>query len=67
MVYSLLLLQFGVGDTCVVDGLQFLDENGLGVGDVAERDGTLLEIALFHLRVDDAVDHLADAVLRIVG
>ena len=51
----------------MVDGLQLLDEDGLGVGDVAESDGTLLEITFFHLRVDQSVHQFADALLRIVG
>ena len=65
--YSRLLFQFGIADACVVDGLQFLDEDGLGVLDVAESDGTIAEVALVHLCVDDAADEFADALFRIVG
>ena len=62
-----LLLQLRIGDTRVVDGLQFLDEDRLGVGDVAEGDGALLEISLCHLCVDEAVHQFTDGFLRIVG
>ena len=62
-----LFFQLGVGNTRMIDGFQLLDEDGLGVGDVAESDGTLLEITFFHLRVDQSVHQLADALLRIVG
>ena len=62
-----LLFQLWVADAGMVDGFQLLDEDGLGVGDVAESDGTLLEITLFYLRVDQLVHQFADALLRIVG
>ena len=51
----------------MVDGLQLLYEYGLGVLDVAESDGTVAEVALVNLRVDDAADEFADALFRIVG
>ena len=62
-----LFLQFWITDTGVIDGLQLLDEHRLGVGNVAEGDGTLAEIAFGHLRVDQLVDQFADALLGIVG
>ena len=60
------LLQVGITDTGVIDGLQLLDENSLGVGDVAEGDGALLEVAFLHLCVDESVDQITDAPLGIV-
>jgi hypothetical protein len=33
----------------MIDGLQFLDEDGLGILDVAEGDRTLAEISISHL------------------
>jgi hypothetical protein len=39
----------------VVDGLQFLNDNRFGVGDVVEGDGTILETALGHLTVDETI------------
>ena len=63
----LCLFEFGVGESGVVDGLQLLDEDSLGVGDVAEGDGALLEIAFCHLSVDKSVDEFADGLLRVVG
>ena len=62
-----LLLQFGVGETGMVDSLELLDEYRLGIGDVTEGDGTFFEIALSHLSVDEAVDEFADGLLRVVG
>ena len=64
---QVLFLQFGIAEPGVVDGLQLLDEHGLGIGDIAERDGTILEITFGHLCVDEFVDEFADALLGIVG
>ena len=62
-----LFFKLWVGDAGVIDGLQLFDEHGLGIGDVAEGDGALLEVALSHLGVDETVYQFADALLRIVG
>lgn len=61
-----LLFEFGVGKAGVVDVFELLDEDSLGVGDVAECDGALAEVALGHLGVDQTVHQLADGLLRIV-
>ena len=63
----LLFLQFRVGKAGVVDVLELFDEDGLGVSDVTEGDGTLTEVALGHLCVDETVHEFADGLLRIVG
>ena len=55
-----------IADACVIDGLQFLNQYSLGILDVAEGDGTLAEVALSHLRVDDLLYQSADALFRIV-
>ena len=49
----------------MIDSLEFLDEYGLGILDVAERDGALLEIALVHLGVNQSVDEFANSLLGI--
>ena len=66
-ILCILLLQFRVGDTGMVDGLQLLDQHRLGIGDVAEGDGALLEVSLCHLSIDEAVYQFSDALLRIIG
>ena len=63
----LCLFEFGVGEAGVVDCLELLDEDGLGVGNIAEGDGTLLEVAFSHLGIDETVDEFADGLLRVVG
>ena len=60
-------LLLGVADACVVDGLQLLDEYGLGVLNVAEGDRALAEVSFLHLTVDDVLYEVADALLGIVG
>ena len=62
-----LFLQLRIGKTGVIDHLEFLNKNRLGVGNVAEGDGALLEIAFCHLGVDESVDEFADGLLRVVG
>ena len=57
-----LLFQFGIIDTGVIDRLQFLNQHGLGIGNIAEGDGALLEIAFSHLAVDELVHEVADAL-----
>ena len=63
----LCLFEFGVGEAGVVDCLELLDEDGLGVGDVTEGDGAFTEIALGHLCVDKTVHEFADGFLCVVG
>ena len=62
-----LLIEFRVADAGVVNGLQLLNEHGLGVLNVTESNGALAEIALVDLVIDDTVDKLADALLGVVG
>ena len=62
-----LLFEFRIGKSGMINGLEFLDEDGLGVCNVTEGDGTFLEVALSHLGVDEAVHEFADGLLRIVG
>ena len=62
-----LLLQVGIADTGVIDGFQLLDKHSLGIGNVSEGDGTLLEIALCNLSVNELVDKFSDRLLRIIG
>ena len=63
----LIFLQFGVADSRVVDGAQFLLEDALYRGDILEGDGAELEEALAHLRVDDFLHQVADALFGIFG
>lgn len=51
---SLLLFKLRILDASVIDGHELVGENLLGDGEVAEGDGTLVEVALLNLRVDDA-------------
>ena len=67
VVLGFLFLQFRILYTCMVNGLEALDEHQFGLGDVAEGDGALLEEAVGHLLVDEAVDEVADAVFGIFG
>ena len=62
-----LFLLRGIADAGVIDGLQLLDEYRLGILDVTEGYGTLAEIALSHLGVDNLLYQSADALLGIVG
>ena len=66
MQFCALFLEFGVADAGMVDGLQLLDEDGLGVGDVSEGDWTVLETTVGHLPVDKPFYKFADALLSIV-
>ena len=50
-----LLFEFGVREAGVINRLQFLNENGLSVGYVAESDGALAEMAFGYLAVDETV------------
>ena len=67
MLLCLFLFQLRIRKTGVVDGLQLLDEDSLGVGDVTEGDGTLLEVAFADLGIDETVDEFANGLLRVVG
>ena len=51
----------------MINRLQLLNEHSLGIGDIAESDGALLEIAFCHLGVDEFVDKVADGLFRVVG
>ena len=62
-----LFFQFGIIDTGVINRLQLLNEYRLGIGDIAEGDGALLEIAFCHLGIDEFVDKVADALFGVVG
>ena len=62
-----LFLQFRIRESGMVDGLEFLNEDGLGIGYVAESDGTLTEIAFGHLSVNETVDEFTDGLLCVVG
>ena len=62
-----IFLQLRIADAGMVDGLEFFDEHGLGILDVAEGDGAVAEVALVDLRVDEVLDEVADAFLRVVG
>ena len=64
---AFLLLELRIADTGMVDGLQLLDEHGLGVLDVAVGDGAFAEISLADLCVDDAVDKVANSLLGVLG
>ena len=59
------LFDFGIGDARVINGLQTVNQRALGICDVAERDGTLFEMPLGELRIDNAVDELRDALLGV--
>ena len=61
------LLQLGITDSGVIDGLQFLYEHRLAVLDVTEGDGALAEVAFADLRVDDACHEVTNGLLGIVG
>ena len=62
-----LFLQFRIRESGLVNGLEFLNEDGLGIGYVAESDGTLTEIAFGHLSVDETVDEFSDGLFCVVG
>ena len=47
--YVLLFILRRITDAGMIDGLQFLNEDGLGILDVAEGDRTLAEISISHL------------------
>ena len=64
---NLLFFQFRIIHAGVVNRLQLLNEYSFGIGDIAECDGTFLEITFIHLGVDELVDKIADALFRIVG
>ena len=51
----------------MINHLEFLNKNRLGVGNIAEGDGALLEISFCHLGVNESVDEFADGLLRVVG
>ena len=51
----------------MVDGLQLFDKYRLGILDVAEGDGTLAEIPLGHLCVNQSFHQVANRLLGIVG
>ena len=57
----------GIADACVVDGLQFVAKYSLGVSDVAEGDGTFLEVTIRHHAVDKSVYKLAYRLFCVVG
>ena len=59
------LFDFGIGDARVINGLQTVNQRALGICDVAERDGTLLEMPLGELGIDNAIDELRDAFLGV--
>ena len=61
-----LFLEFWIGKTCVINCLEFFNKYGLGIGNVTECDRALLEITFSHLRIDEAVDEVADGLLRVV-
>ena len=63
----LCFFEFGIAEACVIDHLEFLNEDRLGVGYIAEGDGALLEITFCHLGVDESVDEFADGLLCVVG
>ena len=50
----------------MINRLQLLDEDRLSVGNVAEGNGTLLEIALGHLGIDQPIHEFSDSLLRVV-
>ena len=51
----------------MVYSLQLLLEYVLHGGDILEGDGAFLEIAFCHLRIDNLVYQVADALFRIFG
>ena len=55
-------LLLGVGDARVINGFQALGQHTLGLADVAERDGTPLEVAGLHLPVDYPVHKFLDVL-----
>ena len=59
------LVEGGVGDAGVVDGLEAFGKDAFGIGDVAEGDGALAEIAALHLAVDDAVHQFGDGLVGV--
>ena len=58
----LLVLEFGILNTCVVDSLQAVDEHLLGNGDVVERDAALMvrDAEAIAKGMDVALELLAD-------
>ena len=50
----------------MIDRLEFLNQYGLGVGNVTESDGALLEIPICYLTIYELVDKFTDGFLRIV-
>ena len=50
----------------MIDSLELVDQDRLGVGDVPERDGALAEVSVGQLSVDETVDEVADGLLRVV-
>ena len=61
-----LLFHLRIADSRMVNRLQFLDKYSFGIGNITECDGTLLEVALCDLTIDELVDKFSNGLFRIV-
>ena len=60
-------VEFGVRNTCVVNGFEAFEHYSLSLRDVAEGDGAVVEVPFAYLTVDKAIDKGRDALFGVFG
>ena len=63
--FLLILVELGISNARVINGFQAINQYALGILNIAERNGTLLEIARLHLSVDNLIDEAADSFFGV--
>ena len=61
------VFQFGIGYTSVVNSFEAFNQNLLGLADITERNGTVREVTVVYLVINQSVDEATDALFRVFG